>query len=603
MEHRIAPHRHEFLAQRQVFRIYPYRVSDDAERVVVGLSSLFTYVMRRGAPYRIRNIRITNLTYSLAEPTPPSEEVALANRQLHILLGIVVENALVLMYLLHTVRAKRITGSTGRVNKVLVVRILVQTRLQNRETDIDESHLHLCIGLIIHHHDGRDIDICRTRRTDSALGTRYLNCVRSFSGDTAPTRSISVFIYQSYLGIIINIQMQRARRIGSLPIYYRHRAIFHIKHVYSRAALRMKHEGKGFRSGDRIREGMVIYIAIHIAYNRIEGSSVVGLTDQRDLEFRIVHGLETAPFFFEAIFRCAGLQTELDMQRIDYIDVLTAYLHIRRTGCCARGGDGRGERRRVKRIAQAADSRAWVGSAVKRTRVGDTGNRVVRQPLPLGTNQAVHPRLFHAAEIGRRVIDKHRVFLVGLIARLDADRHVGVVTEDDGIATWVSAVVKQAILLLQIAPREDGSIVFAIHQFQVRTATAFHRELQPFIGIVLQLHLLLFIGISVRIDMHIMAGKERRIVRTDIRRSALDLEIAIYAVLRLERQLIRVLGIIPEVPRGDILGIVVRRILRTLLQGNRGSFLIEAAVTRRIFAEDQSAGAGHEIIALGTARY
>ena len=146
MEDGVATHGNEFLAARSII----HRVTDDTEREVVGAASSGTGVSRLHTPALFRYIRVAYLACALTEPAPPTEEVAVSNRQLHILLGIVVENAFVLMHLLHTVCLQRIARSTGRVNQVLVIGILEITGLGYGQLFGDDIHL------TIYHNDIED---------------------------------------------------------------------------------------------------------------------------------------------------------------------------------------------------------------------------------------------------------------------------------------------------------------------------------------------------------------------------------------------------------------------------------------------------------------
>ena len=203
------------------------------------------------------------------------------------------------------------------------------------------------------------------------------------------------------------------------------------------------------------------------------------------------------------------------MQCINDIDVLPAYLHVRRTGCYAGCGDGRSKRRLIEREAQSANRRAWGGSTIKRTRIADIAEGRIRLPFFLVINQVRDIILIFAAAINHLITHQHRVFLVGLIARLNTYRHIGVISEGHRVAAWVCTIIEQAVLLQQIAPREDRCIGFVIHQHQFCAATAGLGKLQPF-GAVLALHLLLLVGIVVGIDMNIMIGKQGRVRRMNI---------------------------------------------------------------------------------------
>ena len=164
VEHRITTHRHEYFTFRGVSLIYIYRVTDTTERIVI----LTAGIGRHFTPQRIRDILIgyicAILIRTLTIPTPPAEEMNFTNRQLHILIRIIIQNTFVFVYLLHTV-FDGVTGSTLAVNKVLVIRIGEITRLCDRHTVINKAHYGWCliIIIIIDHQDIRQIDICRTR--------------------------------------------------------------------------------------------------------------------------------------------------------------------------------------------------------------------------------------------------------------------------------------------------------------------------------------------------------------------------------------------------------------------------------------------------------
>ena len=260
-------------------------------------------------------------------------------------------------------------------------------------------------------------------------------------------------------------------------------------------------EGIGFRTVDLIGEGIVVHIAVNDTYERVVVRFVVGLTYQRYLQFGIAYRPERTPVALETISRSTCLQRERDLQRIDDIDVLTAYLHIPRTGWTSRSGNG---------VCRTTDTACGIiAFAVKITCIGDEVESLIGFPFQAATLQVGHVGLLFAAAINHLITHQHRVFLVRLIGRLDSYRHAGIITEDDGIAAWVSAVVEQAVLLIQITPRENGSTIYAIYQYQLSSATACQPEFQPFISAVPELHKLFFIGIVVGTDLDIVIGQQR----------------------------------------------------------------------------------------------
>ena len=597
MEDGIATHSNEFLTLAIIGFIYPHRVTDDTEREVVGAASSGTGVSRLHTPALIRYIRVAYSSVALAEPTPPAEEVAVANGQLYILVGVVVEGAYVLMYLLHTVGSERISRGTRRVNQVLVVGILEQTGLGYRQTLADEAHL------VFNHYDIDDVDSRLTRRTDTALGTLYRYGGGALVGYAAPCRRITEVVHQSYLGHSRVAQIHEAgfRHVFCVCIQHLYSRVRDVQHVMTGVQLRSEFEGTRYRSGDCLGEGMVVFVVTDNAHDRVISIYVVGLAYQRYLQLGIVHRPELAPIALETIRRRIALQREGHMQRIDDIDVLAAYFHIRRTGWSSRGGNGGSSRQGVLRMTDAA---LGLRTAVKVTRIWNKGDGLTGFPFQATARQVGHVGLLLAAAIGQLVAHQHRVFFVCLVARLDSHRHVGVIAECDRIATGVGAIVEQAVLLIQIAPREDGGICFVVHQPQLGSATACQGELQPFVGTVLQFYQFLFVGIFVGNDIHVVISQQRRFGWMNTGRLAVDFEIAVYAIFRLERQLNRVGRIIIEAPRCNIRLVAVGGIERTLDERCIGcSLFVERRVLQRILAEDQSAGTRHDIIALVAALY
>ena len=138
----------------------------------------------------------------------------------------------------------------------------------------------------------------------------------------------------------------------------------------------------GNRVCNGIGEGVVILISGHKTDKRVVVFHVVGLTNQWYLELRIAYRLITAPFILKPICRSARLQRKSHMQRIDYIDILTAYHHIRRTGRCTRGRNGCGECTFSGRNAQATRG---IIIAIKVARIRYTSDSIVGFPFLTGS--------------------------------------------------------------------------------------------------------------------------------------------------------------------------------------------------------------------------
>ena len=194
MEDGVATHGHQYFygviwIRRCRIRYFD-RVTDDTEREVIGAAFSGTCITRLFSPARFRYIRVTYLACALTEPAPPSEEVVVANRQLHILLGVVIEDTFVLMHLLHTVGSQRIARSTGRVNQMLVVGILEITGLGYGQLFCDDIHL------VTNDDNIEDTYIRHTRRTDTALRTLHRDGGVSLTGDTTPSRLITEFVQE-----------------------------------------------------------------------------------------------------------------------------------------------------------------------------------------------------------------------------------------------------------------------------------------------------------------------------------------------------------------------------------------------------------------------
>ena len=86
-------------------------------------------------------------------------------------------------------------------------------------------------------------------------------------------------------------------------IQHIHRHVRYVQHVTTCVILCTEIEGKGYRIGDRIGEGMVVGIVFNDTYERVVVIYVVGLTYQRYLQLGIVDGPEPAPVTLETICR------------------------------------------------------------------------------------------------------------------------------------------------------------------------------------------------------------------------------------------------------------------------------------------------------------
>ena len=255
---------------------------------------------------------------------------------------------------------------------MLVIGILEITGLGYGQLVSDDIHL------VTNDDNIEDAYICRTRRTDTALRTFYRDGVfslTSFCRDATPGRRITEFIHEKYLCHGCTTQIHTAGYVRFIPIQHLQRHVRYVQYVATGAILCTEVEGIGYRIGDRIGEGMVVGIVFNDTYERVVVRFVVGLTYQRYLQLRIAHGAERAPVALEAVCRSTFLQREGNLQRIDDIDVLTAYLHIPRAGWTSRSGNG------VCRTTDAARRRAWGGSAIERTCVADEAEGLIGFPF------------------------------------------------------------------------------------------------------------------------------------------------------------------------------------------------------------------------------
>ena len=117
-------------------------------------------------------------------------------------------------------------------------------------------------------------------------------------------------------------------------------------------------------------------------------------------------------------------------------------------------------------------------------------------------------------------------------------------------------------------------------------------ERQPFVGTVFESNPFLFVCISIGIDCCVTIGDCRRVGTAEARRLSGNHEVLIYAILRLERHLVRVGLNVAEMPRRDIAFITVGSIERTLDQMSIGIDLIERGVIELILTEDESFATG-----------
>ena len=596
MEDGISSHGHEFLAFGVILLIHPNGVTDNTERDIPR-----TGIHRRLMPYLLRYIGVTYLSFSLAEPSPPSEEVGIANRQLHILLRIIVEDTFVLVNLLHSIFVQRIAGGAGVMDKHLVIGVLIQTGLRNGETEVLKSRL--CFPFELN--EISDIDIGGTRCTDTALGTLDGNGMVTLGADTTPRRFFTRFVNESYLRFVYIIEFHGVRYIFDIYVNDGYTRFIYIMDMVTDTSLRTENEL--MRNGiiNRVGEDIVILIVLDETLERVEWLDMIDLTDQGYFEFGIANGFEAAPFVLEPVRRRFFIERQGHMQRIYYIDVLAAYRFTHRRGRSAGRRDDGSKGGGIEGMAQSAADGI---PSIEGTCIGDIGNIIVRAPFQLIVNQVCDVVLVLAAAINDLIAHEHRVLLIGFIAGLDSDCHIGVIPEDHGVAAGVSTIIEKAILPLQIAPREDRRLFFGADQFELRSATAGDGKLQPCICTVLQFHLLLLIGVVVGKDIDVMEGEMRRVRGMHrsygahlVRR---NLEIAFHAMFGLQRYLRkgRIRGIRAKMPRRDIFGIAIRRIERAFHQGGLTILVfIEYTIFVLELTEDESFGTCHDIIAFTAA--
>ena len=194
----------------------------------------------------------------------------------------------------------------------------------------------------------------------------------------APTRRVTEGIHQSYLSKVFISQVHQGRYVALCRRLYGYGVIRYVQYMLSGMALRAKVEYIRFRTGDRVGEHMLILIILFQAGERVICSHVVGRTNQRNLEFRVIYRLKATPVAFESVYRCTRLQRELHMQRIDDIDVLTVYGHVRWTGRRAGGGDRCSESIGGEGITQSAHR---IRTAVKITGIRDALDGITRLPF------------------------------------------------------------------------------------------------------------------------------------------------------------------------------------------------------------------------------
>ena len=405
MENGIASLSHKNGITLRIVGVDRHLTSDDAEREVPS-----TCIGRCSLPSLRRDIRILFARLERI-PAPPSVEVTLTDGQLDTLVGrlggvgrvVIIENRLVLMYLLYAVLQIG-TRSTFGVHEVLVTCVLEAAGLRHLYAEVD-----ITIYSFYFHHIGY-VDICRTRCTDTVALTMHGDCISAQVADFTPIRRITILIGQTNIRISRIVQMHVTGMLVRGGGRRYHIAI-HIQYI--RTYLMFGTQRKGMciiRSRDFRREDIVIFIAINITNQRVEWCLVISLTDERNLEVRVVDGSEAAPFIFEAICRCSELQRNLHIQRIDYIDILAAVLNIRRT--VSGRGNGGSQGTSIRSPSQPA------GSSTKAA-IADNRDCRIRFPVVAGRYKVGDVILVFPTAVSQRVVDQHRIDAVGFVSRLD----------------------------------------------------------------------------------------------------------------------------------------------------------------------------------------
>ena len=197
------------------------------------------------------------------------------------------------------------------MNEHLVVLIGKTAGLSYRQTVVHKSHRRFfrTFTIWIHHDNICQIQVCRARRTNTVLRTFHDDGVSGLTTYMTPVRRVTVLVHQTDLGHVLigkihtfgNIDRCTAGPNG-LTLYIQHmttRSIVRIKRKYA-TIIRALRDGR--------REGVNELVILYLRIERIEWFYMIGLTDKRYLQARIVHRLELTPLTFETVCRSTRLQ-------------------------------------------------------------------------------------------------------------------------------------------------------------------------------------------------------------------------------------------------------------------------------------------------------
>ena len=219
MEDGITSLGHQFLAFGMVPIIFPHRISDNPEGEVV-----FIGIERSVNPQRVGHVRIAYVIavdiFTLSIPSPPSVEATFADRQLDllvvlVLIGccigrvIIIEDTFVLVHLLHTFGVQWVAGSSFAMLKSLVGGVVKITNLRNGETEVYIPVFCAIVGNI------GDIDICCSRRTDTVLFTADGDGVALPVRYLAPRGRITILVHYTDLRLSRVVEVHSVGKIGS----------------------------------------------------------------------------------------------------------------------------------------------------------------------------------------------------------------------------------------------------------------------------------------------------------------------------------------------------------------------------------------------------
>ena len=350
------------------------------------------------------------------------------------------------MYLLYTI-FQVIAGCAFRVHEVLVSCILESAGLHHLEAEVDIPPLGT------HLHRISQIQVRRTRCTDTIAFATHGDGMFAYTANLAPVRGITILILQTNLRIRRVVEVH----VGGMVItfsgigYY---LILCIQGIGAETMVGMESEGMGIIHARRhFRwEDIVVFIALHGTYERVIWCGMEGSANQRNLQMRVVHRGEVFPCIFESIVRSTGLERDLHIEGIDDIHIFAAVRHVHRI--VSGRGDGGGERTFVGSLGQTAES----GS---KAAIAYDIDRISRLPVIAVRDEVCDIVFILAAAIGQRIIEQHRVDAVSFIPRLNRGIGTGtVIAELQIVFIWISAVIEEVILLLQIRPGENRCFFF-----------------------------------------------------------------------------------------------------------------------------------------------